>query len=226
MPQFHPLNIIVKSGEKREVAMKNKLIFGLALLLLTAPGMTRAEAPHQVGGFALGQNIEEYEDRVIMDTALPVRYSENMEELEIKFTQGFKSGLITYGTCAKPGQIVKIKLKYADSSKEFYKNLLKHFKKRFGEPDEYRGDPFHIFVAWKWSFVDKQNHRISLNLQQNLMDAEEKRGNAVKITNTTLIEEDRLCYKRKQLNHRERLRQREWKAVNPELTGWDLFVPR
>ena len=206
--------------------MKNKWVFGLALLLLSAPGVTRAEAPHQVGGFALGQNIEKYEDRVIMDTALPVRYSENMEELEIKFTQGFKSGLITYGTCAKPGQIVKIKLKYADSSKEFHKDLLKRFKKQFGEPDEYRGDPFGIVKAWKWSFVDAQNQRISLTLQHNAKDAEEKKGNAVKISNITLIEEDMLCYKRKQRDHRARLRQREWKAVNPELTGWDLFVPR
>jgi len=206
--------------------MKKKLIIGLAMLLLSAPGMTWAEAPHQVGGFALGENIEMYKDRVIMDTALPVRYSENMEEVEIKFTQGFKSGLITYGTCAKPGQILKIKLKYADSSKEFHQNLLKRFKKQFGEPDEYRGDPFGIVKAWKWSFVDKQDQRISLNLQYNAKDAEEKKGNAVKITNTTLVEEDMLCYKRKQLDHRERLRQREWKAVNPELTGWDLFVPR
>jgi hypothetical protein len=206
--------------------MKNKWVFGLALLLLFAPGIARAEAPHQVGGFALGQNIEEYKDQVIMDTALPVRYSENLEEVEIKFTQGFKSGLITYGTCAKPGQIVKIKLKYADSSKEFYQNLLKRYKKRFGDPDEYRGDSFGIVKAWKWSFVDKQNQRISLTLQHNSMDTEEKKGNAVKITNTTLIEEDWLCYKRMQLDHRERLRQREWKAVNPELTGWDLFLPR
>lgn len=206
--------------------MKNIMVFGLALLLISAPGMIRAEAPHQVGGFALGQNIEKYKDRVILDTALPVRYSENMEELEIKFTQGFKSGLITYGTCAKPGQIARIKLKYADSSKGFYENLLKRFKKQFGEPDEYRGDPFGIFKAWKWSFVDEQSQRISLTLQHNSRDSEEKMGNAVKISNITLIEEDGLCYKRKQLDHRERLRQREWKAVNPELTGWDLFVPR
>ncbi len=77
--------------------------------------------------------------RVIMDTALPVRYAENIEEVEIKFTRGFKSGLIAYGTCARPGNIVRIKLKYGDSSKQFYKDLLKRFKKRFGEPDEYRG---------------------------------------------------------------------------------------
>jgi hypothetical protein len=206
--------------------MKNNLVFGLALFLLFVPGIALAGAPHEVGGFVLDRNIEAYEDRVIMDTALPVRYAENLQEVEIKFTEGFKSGLIAYGTCAQPGHIVRIKLKYADSSKDFYKDLLKRFKKHFGEPAEYRGDAFHIFVAWKWSFVDKQNHRISLTLQHNSMDEEGKKGNAVKITNSTLIEEDALCYKRKQLDQRERLRQRKWEAVNPELTGWDLFVPR
>jgi hypothetical protein len=206
--------------------MKKKVVFGLAGLLLSVPTMTLAEAPHQVGGFVLNQNIAEFKGRVIMDTALPVRYMENIEEVEIKLSKGFKSGLIAYGTCANPGHIVRIKLKYMDSSKGFYKDLLKRFKKRFGEPDEYRGDPFHILVAWKWSFVDTQNHRISLTLQHNSMDAEEKKGNAVKIADTTQIEEDGLCFKRKQLDFRERLRQREWKVVNPGLTGWDLFVPR
>ena len=198
----------------------------LTVIFFSLAGMARAEAPDQVGGFVLDQDIKKFEDRVIMDTALPVRYAENIEEVEIKFTQGFKSGLIAYGTCARPGHIVRLKLKYADSSKDFYKDLLKRFKKRFGEPAEYRGDPFHIFVAWKWSFVDKQNQRISLTLQHNSMDAEGKMGNAVKITNTTLIEEDALCYKNKQLDQREKLRQRKWQAVNPELTGWDLYVPR
>ncbi len=206
--------------------MKTKTVLGLTLLLLGAPAMALSEAPGQVGGFVLNQNIKAFEDRVIMDTALPVRYAENIEEVEIKFTQGFKSGLIAYGTCEKPGHIVRIKLKYADSSKRFYKDLLKKFKKRFGEPDEYRGDPFKIVDAWKWSFVNKQNQKISLTLQHNAMDEQKKMGNAVKLANTTLIEEDNLCYKHKQLDFRERLRQREWKAVKPQDSGWELFLPR
>ena len=206
--------------------MKKKVGIGMAVLLLFIPGITLAEAPHQVGGFVLDQNIKKFEDRVIMDTALPVRYAENIKEVEIKFTQGFKSGLIAYGTCARPGNIVRVKLKYADSSKQFYEDLLKQFKKRFGEPNEYQGDPFHIVVAWKWSFVDQQNHRISLILQHNSKDEEEKMGNAVKLTDTTLMEEDLLCYKNKQLDYRERLRQREWKARKPETGGWELFLPR
>ena len=207
--------------------MKKKVVIAMAVLLLVIPGMTLAEAPQQVGGFVLDQDIKKFEDRVIMDTALPVRYAENIEEVEIKFTQGFKSGLIAYGTCARPGHIVRIKIKYADSSKKFYKDLLKQVKKRFGEPDEYRGDPFKIVDAWKWSFVDEQkNHRISLILQHNTKDEQEKMGNSVKLTNTTLMEKDLLCYKNKQLDYRERLRQREWKAVEPETSGWELFVPR
>ena len=195
-------------------------------LVLTLSLFAYADAPHEIGGFALNQDIKKFEDRVIMDTALPVRYAENFEEVEIKFIRGFKSGLIAYGTCDQPGHIVRIKLKYADSSKKFYKDLLEQFKKRFGEPDEYRGDPFKIVEAWKWSFVDQQNHNISLILQHNTKDEEEKMGNAVKLTDTTQMEKDLLCYKKKQLDYRERLRQREWKAVKPETSDWDLFVPR
>ena len=95
------------------------LSFVLTLFFFIVAGIAFAEAPHQVGGFVLNQNIKKFEDRVIMDTALPVRHAENIEEVEIKFTQGFKSGLIAYGTCARPGNIVRIKLKYADSSKKF-----------------------------------------------------------------------------------------------------------
>ena len=206
--------------------MINRLFIGMVVLLFFVPIAALAGAPDQVGGFVLNQDIKKFEDRVIMDTALPVRYAENIEEVEIKFTRGFKSGLIAYGTCDRPGHIVRIKLKYADSSKSFYKKLLKRFKKQFGEPDEYRGDAFHIVDAWKWAFVNSENQKISLILQHNTMDEREKKGNAVKLTNTTLIEEDHLCYKRRQLDYRERLRQREWKSVKPEDSGWDLFIPR
>jgi len=206
--------------------MNRIVILTLMLLIFCVPSLTLAEAPHEVGGFVLNESIQNYEDRVIMDTALPVRYAENIEEVEIKHTRGFKSGLIAYGTCEKPGNIIRIKLKYADSSKQFYKDLLKKFKKRFGEPDEYKGDPFQIMVAWKWSFVDQENNDISLTLQHNQLDREEKMGNAVKLTNSTLFEKDLQCFKRKQLDYRERLRQRERKAVKPEASDWELFVPR
>ena len=123
--------------------------------------------------------------------------------------------MIGYGTCARPGNIVRIKLKYEDSSKEFFNNLLAEFKKRFGEPDEYQGDPFKILISWKWSFVDKQNNRISLILQHNQLDEDEKMGNAVKLTMTSLAEADMRCFQEKHAGQEEHLRQLRLERRDP-----------
>jgi len=207
--------------------MKKRLSLITIMAFLWVAGICLAgEAPHQVAIFKLNSNIADVKDYVIMETALPIRHMENIEEVEIKPIKGIKSGLIAYASCTAPGHIARIKLKYQDSSKKFFENLLKQVKKKYGEPEEYRGDPFHIFIAWKWSFIDKDDNRISLTLQHNSQDADEKRGNAVKLTMTNLIEEDQRCYKLKALDHREKLRQRDWKVMEPGLSGWDLYVPR
>ena len=206
--------------------MKSIAIIALVLVATVLPGVCSVEAPHELAGFVLDRPISEFEDRVIMETALPVRYFESFYEVEIKPLKGYKSGLIGYGTCARPGNIVRIKLKYEDSSKEFFNNLLAEFKKRFGEPDEYQGDPFKILISWKWSFVDKQNNRISLILQHNQLDEDEKMGNAVKLTMTSLAEADMRCFQEKHAGQEEHLRQLRLERRDPGLSGWDLYVPR
>ena len=207
--------------------MKKRLIFITSLAFFWVAGICLAsEAPHQVSVFVLNRDIADFKDYIIMETALPIRYMENIEEVEIKPIKGIKSGLIAYASCTAPGHIVRIKLKYQDSSKKFFENLLKQVKKKYGEPDDYRGDPFHILIAWKWSFIDKDGNHISLTLQHNSQDAEEKIGNAVKLTMTNLLEEDQRCYKQKALDQREKMRQQDWKVMDPGLTGWDLYVPR
>ncbi len=207
--------------------MNKKLIVASALAFLWIAGVCQAgQVPHAVGGFVLNRDIAEFKDFVIMETALPIRHMENIEVVETQPIAGIKSGLIAFATCAAPGHIVRIKLKYTDASKKFFEKLLKRIKNKYGEPDEYRGDAFHILIAWKWSFVDNDGQRISLSLQHNSMDSEEKKGNAIKLTMTSLIEKDRQCYLKKALDRREILRQREWKVVNPGLSSWDLYVPR
>jgi hypothetical protein len=207
--------------------MKKQLCIITALVSLWITGTGFAgDAPDQVSVFKLNSNIADVKDYVIMETALPIRYMENIEEVEIKPIEGLKSGLIAYATCSVPGHIVRIKLKYKDSSKKFYEKLLKQIKKEYGDPSEYRGDPFHILISWKWSLIDKDGNRISMTLQHNSMDTEEKMGNAIKLTMTSLVEEDQRCYKIKALDQRQKLRQRKWKLMTPELTGWDLYVPR
>ena len=207
--------------------MKKIIFMSLNLAAFVVCGIGLAgEAPHQIGIFVLNQNISELKEYVIIETALPIRHMENIEEVEIKPMKGIKSGLIAYVTCSAPGKIARIKLKYKDPSKKFFEELLKQIKKKYGKPDEYRGDPFHIVISWKWSFVDKDNQRISMTLQHNAMDTEEKIGNSIKLTNRSLIEEDLKCYKVKALDQRQKLRHRDWQVMTPGLSGWDLYVPQ
>ncbi|MBW2066512.1 MAG: hypothetical protein JRJ03_16505, partial [Deltaproteobacteria bacterium] len=181
--------------------------------------------PHGIAGFVLGANIEQYKDRVRMETSLPTRYMEYIREVQIGPQAGFKSGIIAYGTCFEPGRIVRIKLKYADSSKGFYKKLLKLFEERFGEPSEWRGDPFHVVIAWKWSFVDEENNRISLILQHNTKDVEEKIGNSVKITMTNLLEEELNCYKKKHPEYKKPADGRQG-GMKWQKEDMERFIPR
>ena len=201
--------------------MQKNLFFWFSMAVFFFPGVCLAQVPHQVGGFTLGTNIADSKDRVKMETALPIRYNTFLHEVEIKPSEGFKSGLIAYGTCAEPGRIVRIKLKYADSSKQFYEALLKHFNKKFGEPIEYRGDSFQVVIAWKWSFVDKNYNRISLTLMHNSRDEEEKMGNAVKLTLHNFIEKERRCFEKKQPGSQGKYPQKTVRHPN-----WEVLIPR
>lgn len=160
-------------------------------------GTCFARAPHQVGGFVLGENISRYKDRIRMDTSMRIRHREWLSEMEIQPSEGFKSGLLWYGNCASPGRIVRIILKYADSSKKFYEKLLKLCKERFGEPSEWRGDAFHIVIAWKWSLKDDKGNSIGLILQHNVKAPGAKKGNSIKLTMGNLITEESACFQKR-----------------------------
>jgi hypothetical protein len=207
--------------------MRKQVLAAMAAGIITAAGAhgLAAEAPLSIAGFTLGRPIEEASDKVIMETALPVRYMENLQEVEIVPLDGFKSGLIAFGTCRKPRTIVRIKLKYADGSLAFYEELLKRFKQKFGEPDEYQGDPFRVFISWKWSFKDRDRNQVSLVLQHNLKDEDEKIGNAVKLTLHSQLEEDARCFRQHKLDRRAELRQRTPTAPSSGELPWGRFIP-
>jgi hypothetical protein len=200
----------------------NKRRFALALcifLLLPVAGL--AETPHQLAGFVLGDPFSKYQDLVDMQTKMPLRRSTSIDAVEVRNPAGFKYGLIWVGNCTVPNRIVSIRMKYADSSKEFYDELLKRYKQRFGEPSEWRGDPFHIVISWKWSFVDDQKNRISMILEYNNKDEDETVGNTVKLTMWNLIEEERNCDKAKLPPPVDKS-----SRTIEEPPNWDLLVPR
>jgi len=206
--------------------MKKYYTLCSAIIVLLICGTSFAESPHQLGPFRLGHDIAEFVDFVQMDTSLSVRHMESIKEVEIKPIKGYKSGLIAYSTCEAPNTVVRIKLKYGDGSKAFYQKLKKRIDKRFGECDEYRGDPFHVVIGWKWSFTDKENNKISMILQHNSRDKDEKMGNSIKLTMINLLESDRQCQQNKKQMEKASGKIKEPQELELEQTGWDLFVPR
>jgi len=176
--------------------MRKMLWCSIVVCTLMFPAAGFAEAPQQIAGIRMGATIDQYQDILQMDTRLPVRHMEYLSEVELrKPFEGYRSGYVFYGNCDKPGRIVKIKLKYERSDKEFFDELLQRFKRKFGQPDQYRGDAFRAFLAWKWSFKDKDGRNISLILQHNSSDVEEyTQGNSMKLSATSLIEQEAKCY--------------------------------
>ncbi|RJQ59004.1 MAG: hypothetical protein C4530_09745 [Desulfobacteraceae bacterium] len=200
--------------------MRMRMIYTV-LLSLFFSSVCMAAAPHEIAGYVLGGNIGDYQAFIDPKTDMRIRYFESIHEVEVKRIPGFKSGLIRYGTCAEKGRILQIKLKYLDSSKTFYDELLERFKQRFGKPSEWQGDPFHVVIAWKWTFTDKENNRISLHLQHNTRDLEDKLGNSVKLSLVNGIEKESRCF--------------DGKSEDPDKTGkegaseppdWDRLLPR
>ena len=196
------------------------------LAALNGAPLWAADVPRSVAGFTLGQKIANFQDRLQMETALPLRYQEYLREVEIASLPGFKSGLITYGTCMPSDRIVRIKLKYADASRSFYDALLAQVERRFGKATSYEGDAFHIVIDWKWSFIDADGNRVTLHLSHNSRDTEEKFGNAIKLTLLSAIEEERQCFieKHPPAQKPDADRPKPLKSMTAE--DWEPFLPR
>jgi hypothetical protein len=204
------------------------LIFYTAVLALIMPASESlcGSAPHELAGFEVGDLVEHHRSRLREETVLPIRFFESLKEIEIVPLSGYKTGLVIYGTCQQPSRIIRLKFKYADPSKAFYDELLERFKNRFGEPDKWRGDPFGIVTAWKWSFFDEKGNDISLILQHNLKDDEEKQGNSVKLTMWNLMQAESRCFERKAAESTESNKDAGFDYRKGRPVDWDRFVPK
>jgi hypothetical protein len=184
-------------------------------VLISAVPATAHEAPSEIGGFKLGEDITEYED---------IEYANYLREVVINDWHGFRKGIISYGTCAYPGQIVKIRMKYEDSSKKFYEELLAKLKQQYGKPTEWNGDAYGILYVWKWRFTDSENRRVNLILQHNLGDDSENIGNVIKLSLPEREEEERLCFiEFCEINKTSAEKARVQQRLEP---NWDYMLPR
>jgi len=206
--------------------MKRLMVIIVLMVSFGGTPLRADEVPRGVAGFTLGQPVAQFKDQLQMDTILPLRYQEYLREVEIGPLPGFKSGLIAYGTCAQPDRIVRIKLKYADSSRSFYDALLARVERRFGKATTYEGDAFHIVIDWKWSFDDAEGNRIVLHLSHNSRDTEEKFGNAIKLTAISAIAQERQCFRGK--NPESKKTDTDWPKPLQSMAAedWERLVPQ
>lgn len=173
------------------------------------------EIPHEIGGFRLGEDITEYSE---------IEYSNYLKEVVVTDWHGFRKGIISYGICAFPGRIVRISMKYEDSSKDFFDELFKRYKKKFGKPSIWGGDAFGILSKWKWVFVDENNRTVNMILQHNLKNNNENIGNMVKLYYPEREREERLCFiEQCEINKSEEEQQ---KILERKKMNWDYLIPR
>lgn len=186
-----------------------------SILLSISPAVASNAIPNQVGGFVLGSDVSEYPEAM---------NSNYLKEMVVTDWHGFRKGVISYGVCKYPDKIVKIDLKYEDQSKEYFLKLLAEYKKRFGAPDEWKGDSFGILHIWKWYFIDKDKKNVSLLLQHNLRNPNEAIGNVVKLSYPDLMEEERECFN--QMCEEQKSEQDKTRLEEIKKPDWQFLVPR
>jgi len=187
----------------------------LVQLLICVAIASAIEPPKEIAGFSLGADITDYSD---------LEYSNYLKEVVVTDWHGFRKGIISYGICAEPGKIVRISMKYEDSSKDFFDKLLKEFKNRFGAPSIWGGDAFGILSKWKWVFTDENNLRVNLILQHNLKNHNENIGNMVKLYYPEREKEERLCFiQHCQINKSS---EQQEQLTERKKLKWEYMVPR
>jgi len=165
---------------------------------LAAPICLAQSAPLEIAGFRLGSDVKanaQAIDEGRTEVDINRRY---LTTVLIKPVPGYRSGYVTFGNCAAPGRIARIKMNYENDSREFYEKLLAALKKRYGEPQQWRGNPFGTLRIWKWSLKDKALGDISIILQHySGEDDSFTKGNSIRIAAVDVLEQERDCWREK-----------------------------
>ncbi len=167
----------------------------MVVLLCPAAGLCRSDAPKSLAGYALGEDVSAYGDLAV-DTAKP-RYDQPwLARVNISPRDGLNGGYLLYGTCAKPGEVVRVKLSYADDGEGQFQALYKAMAKKWFEPQ--RSDFGGGFQQYKWSFSNAKGESLSLVLQHYAGDGDEyAQGNSLSLANRDRIEAEKACWQAK-----------------------------
>ncbi|KUG29788.1 hypothetical protein ASZ90_000319 [hydrocarbon metagenome] len=165
-----------------------------ALLAFPGAALASGKAPLELAGLRLGGDIAQYAQFVNADSATKGFFRPHLEMVSLKAREGLRSAYADYGTCQNKGRIVRVKVNYSDGSLAFFEKVLTELKKRYGNPEDWRGNPFGTLRAWKWS-IASGNDRISMVLMYYAGDdGEYTEGNSLRITSRNMVEEEDRCY--------------------------------
>jgi hypothetical protein len=193
-----------------EIMKKITLLFCLFLSVQSSALADEFRVPSSVGGFTLNSQIKDYSVS---------SYENYLKEVIFTELEGFRKGFITYGVCNRPGEILRIKLKYQDRSHQFFEQLLKKYRESFGQKPKFNGGTFGNVKSWKWSFTNDQDQRVTLVLQHNLKDSDESVGNMLKLTLPDQMNAERLCFNK---THP----QKSDSDLSESETDWTKLIPQ
>ncbi|MFW5836443.1 MAG: hypothetical protein ACOCVM_00440 [Desulfovibrionaceae bacterium] len=168
-------------------------------LLLPSSAAAGADAPMSIAGITVGEDFTKIESRLDMDTALPLWSQPYLTRARLKPTKGFKSGYVSYGGCARPGKILRVKMKYKNQELQFAQQLAKKITQRYGKPVDFRGNSWGTASAYKWSIPLDKDASVSIILMHSVSDDESyTQGNSLRISVPMWMEQERECYEKKQ----------------------------
>ena len=154
--------------------------------------------PSGIAGFELGEPVGKFASRLEMNQYFVGIEHPYLKAYRVLPFAGFRGGYVLVGACTGKEAVVRIKLKYKRYDKEFFKKLKRAIEKRFGKSSEYRGDPFHVYVAWKWRFKKSDGKIISMLLERYEGDDEEySSGTSIKLTLVSELKREMECYRKK-----------------------------
>ncbi|OEU66117.1 MAG: hypothetical protein BA863_19055 [Desulfovibrio sp. S3730MH75] len=198
--------------------MKKVLFLSFAILFLFATSASAANAPESIAGITIGQNISTIRSFLDDDSKRSPWQEEFIKRIALRELEGYKGGYVVIGDCSRKNIILRMKLKYADNSLSFFDLLYGKLEKRFGKPNDWRGNPFGTLKVWKWSLKDPAGN-ISLILQHFSGDDDSiTYGNTIRLSRPSWIEEEKACWNEANPQPKET-------PIPAKMTGMSWYLP-
>lgn len=179
----------------RRVAGTLPVLFLAVWALLAAPLARAGEVPSSLAGINLGDKAARHKARIRNADQRPVKNAPWVHRVAVAGDKFFSGGYVLVGTCAEPGRVIRIKMRYRDQGLDFFRAVAGDLLRSYGDPAEYKGDFEGRTMGNKWSFTDDRTRPVSLILQHTEgEDPEEGSGTSVKLTNWGMLEAERACW--------------------------------